>query len=699
MITNHTKPLRSAIAVGAVSSSGAFSQVYPRGSLLSWTQTSVTNWELIHILVMTAVAGWLRLPDLGTLSLYGDEDYTILAVQAILTDGFPHMPSGMGYWRAIPYSYIAAASSWWFGLSAFSIRLPSAIFGALTVPVFYAIARRLTGAHPAALASWLLVFSAWHVDVSREGRMYAMFLAFFLLSIFYLLKGLTEDRTMYKVLAFFVSSVTVTLHHLGSLVCGIWLIAFLIHIPTRPRFTRFTGAAAATGLLGLSSIHNRLITFDVPGKDRGGMTSGLLSLLHLDYAPKTEMLLHFLDHHAVGYACLVILVVAFAIYVLKIHRPTNGIPPELTIGLLGVLTLALLNLFGLILLISLIAVFWYGRQVWDLVRSAYVSRMAAITVAMAIFWIGYGLFFWQGGGNELLSWVDITKKALKQSVYYPSLHVAAYASAFPVMTMIVLAGTLFWGLAFHEGRSSSRPEPIMFGLFWFPLMALGFKKEWIYLRYTIMVYPFYVLIFSWTIIRVVERLRDLWTSSHGTIGQWLAADRGVLPVSLIVLLLVVPVINEEHGLADAYDTSHLGYTQEIDASWHGFPFHPDHESAGIFVKSQLGVADIVIAMDVCQQHYYIGRVDYWLTSLENRNAFGYLKEGRWYDIYTASPVLTTEEELEGLLNRYAGRRVWLITSAESSPPFSMPITTTRLSEERFIGRDGQTRVFVFDARA
>jgi hypothetical protein len=229
-------------------------------------------------------------------------------------------------------------------------------------------------------------------------------------------------------------------------------------------------------------------------------------------------------------------------------------------------------------------------------------------------------------------------------------------------------------------------------------MALGFKKEWIYLRYTIMVYPFYLLIFSWASMLAVERLRDVWTSSHRSIGQWLEAHRPALPVSVIVFMLVIPFTNEEHGVADAYESSHLRYKQRIEASWHGFPFHPDHESAGTFVKSRLDVSDIVIAMDVCQQHYYIGRVNYWLTSLENRNAFGYLKEGRWYDIYTESPILTMEEELEGLLNRYAGRRVWLITSAESSPPFTVPPRTTRLAQERFVGRDGQTRVYLFDSR-
>jgi hypothetical protein len=214
-----------------------------------------------------------------------------------------------------------------------------------------------------------------------------------------------------------------------------------------------------------------------------------------------------------------------------------------------------------------------------------------------------------------------------------------------------------------------------------------------------MVYPFYLLIFSWTTMQAFDRLRTLWANSQATLGQWLGAHRLALPVSLIVFLLVVPVANEEHSLADAYETSHLMYKQDISPLWHGFPFHPDHESAGTFVKSRLDASDVVIAMDVCQQYYYTGRVNYWLTSQDNRQTFGYLKDGRWYDIYTASPIVTTDAELEDLLDRHVDQRVWLITSAEASPSFSALPRTTRSPEELFVGRDGQTRVYLFSARS
>ena len=94
-------------------------------------------WEWVHLFLMLAVAAYLRFQGLGSLSLYGDEELSALAVQGILSDGYPHMPSGMAYWRAVPYSYLAAGCALLGGMTEFSFRLPSAIFGVLTIPIFY----------------------------------------------------------------------------------------------------------------------------------------------------------------------------------------------------------------------------------------------------------------------------------------------------------------------------------------------------------------------------------------------------------------------------------------------------------------------------------------------------------------------------------------------------------------------------------
>ena len=126
--------------------------------------TQISKVEWIILISMLIVALWLRIQNLGSLGFYGDEETTALAVEGILKDGYPHMPSGMGYPRAVPYSYLAAGFAYLFGMNEFSIRLPNTIFGTLTVPLIYIFSRKLLGLFPAILVSWFLVFSSWHIQ-------------------------------------------------------------------------------------------------------------------------------------------------------------------------------------------------------------------------------------------------------------------------------------------------------------------------------------------------------------------------------------------------------------------------------------------------------------------------------------------------------------------------------------------------------
>ena len=66
--------------------------------------------------------------------------------------------------------------------------------------------------------------------------------------------------------------------------------------------------------------------------------------------------------------------------------------------------------------------------------------------------------------------------------------------------------------------------------------------------------------------------------------------------------------------------------------------------------------DIVLAEDVLQQTYYLGRVDYWLIGRKHSWRYQQRVDGRIQDFYTATAVIDSGEQLPGA----AGR--------ESAPP-------------------------------
>ncbi len=81
-----------------------------------------------------------------------------------------------------------------FGEQEWVVRLPSAIFGAATIPVFYWVARLVLSRRSSLLAVLLLAVSYHHIFYSQNLRGYSMQLFFTTLAGGLLVKGLQEDR-------------------------------------------------------------------------------------------------------------------------------------------------------------------------------------------------------------------------------------------------------------------------------------------------------------------------------------------------------------------------------------------------------------------------------------------------------------------------------------------------------------------------
>jgi hypothetical protein len=130
--------------------------------------------------------------------------------------------------------------------------------------------------------------------------------------------------------------------------------------------------------------------------------------------------------------------------------------------------------------------------------------------------------------------------------------------------------------------------------------------------------------------------------------------------------------------------------------------YPDHKGAAQFIRSQnITPDDILIAEDVLQQTYYLGRVDYWLVSRKHARVFVQRVDGEIRDFYTSTRVIGSGQELEQVLDAYSGRRIFIIGSGENRRNgrremrgfgiFEV-LMSDRL-EEMYLGSDGTTRVW------
>jgi len=138
------------------------------------------------ILLSTA----LRLFRLGKQSLWLDEALSLLfaslpfktSIGAILLDGVHP-----------PLYYLLLRFFLYMGQSEEVLRLPSAMFGVLSVPLVYKIGRLCFGQKVGLVSTFFLSLSPFHIWFSQDARMYAMVMFFALGSMYFFLRATREN--------------------------------------------------------------------------------------------------------------------------------------------------------------------------------------------------------------------------------------------------------------------------------------------------------------------------------------------------------------------------------------------------------------------------------------------------------------------------------------------------------------------------
>lgn len=162
--------------------------------------------------------------DLEEESLWLDECFTLdyaSKSSAALIDTLKKDVHPIGYY--LPQHLLIG----YLGASEFSLRLLSVFFGVLSVFLTYILARKLFSWKEGLLASFFVSISYTSTFYSQEAKMYSMFAAFFLLSLFYFVKLL--EKPSYLNLLFFSISSALLLHtHIIGIVIFLGYILFYV---------------------------------------------------------------------------------------------------------------------------------------------------------------------------------------------------------------------------------------------------------------------------------------------------------------------------------------------------------------------------------------------------------------------------------------------------------------------------------------
>lgn len=100
-----------------------------------------------------------------------------------------------GDYRVILPMYIAGVSTFLLGVNEFAVRFPTALFGALAVFPFYALAKLLLKDKKASLfCTFILAILPWHLVLSRATSEGIIGLTVFILALYFILRGIFDKQ-------------------------------------------------------------------------------------------------------------------------------------------------------------------------------------------------------------------------------------------------------------------------------------------------------------------------------------------------------------------------------------------------------------------------------------------------------------------------------------------------------------------------
>ena len=611
--------------------------------------------DYVVLWLILIVGALVRFWGLGNVGLHGDEETMAMPAMAILETGHPYLPSGMYYSRALLNIYMMSGSVWIFGESEWAFRLPSAIVGSLTgVAAFFMGRRFLSPQINLAFVATITLLPGMIV-ASQTARMYVFFATCIIWFGACLFRWERDQRITSLILALLVWILCLHFHRLAVLAAPLFLFPGL----SQKSWKQLMQGAVAfiTGVL----IYNAYDAW---------IAASYLKFTERPTAPKeisnqTSIEVLMSGNEWLVYASVVATAILAVLLLRKFIRPADwSVCPPILLVCSGLLAMSALHYHSGGILLMLGTVFWLRTS--NLPRS-WLFAPLVLAAAMTVVHLG---FFYKTGlypGRKLIGAVVGVPSV------WPTLRILVHS---PVAGAIYGVVLLFTFAPFTKGRTL--PVHILFFAMavWAPLLIMGYFSSYIPLRFALGLLGFFLLC---TFAGMAFLAREM---------RWISADsRLSRPMSLVLMLVTAALVNP------------VVLARTVNQ---GYESHPDHKGAAEFIQSlDLEPDAILIAEDMLQQTYYLGRVDYWLAPIDIVVRFSIIRDGRVVDQYTGTPAIGTGDELLAVLNGAQQRDVYILGSGENfvegtrnfrGRGISQVLDSQRL-EVVFTGRDGKTRIW------
>ncbi|MBL8270360.1 ArnT family glycosyltransferase [Steroidobacter sp.] len=614
----------------------------------------------VMLLTILAVGTWVRFWGLDNVGLHGDEETMAMATMSIVREGAPYLPSGMFYPRGMTQLYLMAGSVQLFGESEWAFRFPSAVCGVLVIWLSWLAGRRFLRPY------WNLAFAAAvallpaMIVYSQTARMYIFLLAAVAACMVCVFAWERSGRVAWLIGAVVALVIGIDLQALAVTVILLFLMPGILQGDLRKLLL---GSVAAAVVMVSYMLINGWVDSHYPVPPP-------------EYAADLGPPMWDRSRASQGFArtfevALWIAGLAIAFFAIHLSRVVPqriaaiSVASLLLLGLLAQLKLHY-HIAGILFIAAMVVARRFGGpRVWRRLR---------------IFALGSGLLALIHF-SLLAATPGSLKKVIGALVGQPSIWPYFRVVAFSEVAGLLALAALAWGL-WRLMKRRRVTDYVLFGVLgvWVPMFTIGFFVWSMPPRYTVAsLIPMLLCAFAFA-----QKGTDWLQAKLATRNVPMTWDRPLQMVAAIVVTILV--VNPVEVVANVNS---------------GYESHPDHKGAAEFMKAQHIVdADVIIAEDVLQQTYYLGRVDYWLMSRNHARRYVELVDGKIRDFYTGAGVVSSAKLLEDLLRQERGQRIFVIGSGENQSDKRKgmrgdmdAVLHSNQFEVVYEGRDGLTQVW------
>jgi len=595
---------------------------------------------VVSALAAVAIGVYARFKGLGRWPVSYDECWTGTSVRNILRHGFPTLVDSGDYLRGLLVMYLQAGVSLLGFGEEFSLRAVSALSNVGMLPAVYLLSRKVSGRPAALLATAAVALSAWEIEFSRFGRMYAPFQCIFVWFSWclhgYVVEGERKGWQGACLLAFLSIFV-----HEGAL----FLFVLLLFVPLIQR-----GTLPAKNLVPVLAGFLLALAFNF--RNLGGIGGSASASATLVRPPVFGSLV--LDSVALFVPAL--LLVAFnAVLAWKIlgDRKTPWVARcAMTAGIVT----SLLGLFGTVPLLFLAVLLTGSERVRPDWKDPWVKGAGLAVAVDFAFWAGILLLHPQAG--NLLPGGGMERLATLFS--YPEIRLRVFSPWFEVLPVFCLlgAGILVWWVLDLQRmpEDPAREGGRLVGLLVLGTVALLGAVRTVYLstRYSFLLYPLLLVV----LLDAMRRVADVVTRDEA--GRRLAL--GIL--FALFLGFSEDVRADRLFRVDSAEVNfRLPYVfPEMNHYIPRFDYRTPAES----VNDGRKPGDVVVSCVLPPTYYLRFPPDYCFIHRQDPE-YRYLVDiPRGRDHWTGATVIDRESDLLALLDD-PSRTYWVIAGSESFP--------------------------------